>query len=111
MRAANRVTPMDIPVACSLTASDARAQLDEWKELFARAVTSAERVSPRRFEALLQPELPELSELVQLAQREKACCPFFDFALIIDAASTKFVVSVPDHASSVLDHFVANIGL
>jgi hypothetical protein len=101
---------MEIPIACSLDASDARAQLDEWKELFARVVTSVERVSPLRFDALLQPELAELSELVQLAQREKACCPFFDFALIIDCASTKFVVSVPENASSVLDHFVTNVG-
>jgi hypothetical protein len=52
---------------------------------------------------------PGLSELVQLAQREKACCPFFDFSLIIDAASTTLVAVVPDDASPVLDEFVVSV--
>ena len=100
---------MEIPIACSLEASDARAQLGEWKEIFARVVTTVERTSPNRFEASLRAQSPGLSDLVHLAQREKACCPFFDFALIIDATSTTFVVEVPDDAASVLDDFVVSI--
>ena len=106
---AHRVASMEIPIACSLEASDARAQLDEWKELFSNAMTRVDRVAPTRFEVSFRPDLLELSELVQLAQREKACCPFFNFTLIIDSAMTTFVVEVPDDASSVLDQFIANI--
>jgi hypothetical protein len=100
---------MEIPIACSLDASEARAQLGEWKEIFALVVTRVERISPSRFEATLREQSAGLSELVQLAQREKTCCPFFDFSLIIGAASTTFVVVVPDDASSVLDEFVMSI--
>ena len=106
---APRVTSMEIPIACSLDASDARAQLDEWQELFARVMTHVDRVSINRFEVSFRPDLAELSELVQLAQREKACCPFFDFSLIINSTTTTFVVEVPDDASPVLDQFIANI--
>jgi hypothetical protein len=100
---------MEIPIACSLDASEARAQLGEWKEIFARVVTRVERTSPSRFEASLRVQSPGMSELVQLAQRETACCPFFDFSLIIDAASTTLVVVVPDDASPVLDEFVVSV--
>jgi hypothetical protein len=104
-----RVTSMEIPIACSLDTSDARAQLEDWQELFSRVMTHVDRVSLRRFEISLQLDLAELSELVKLAQREKACCPFFDFSLIIDSTMTTFVVEVPDGASPVLDQFIANI--
>ena len=41
--------------------------------------------------------------MVGLAQREKACCPFFDFSLDIAADSVTLVVSVPDDGAPLLD--------
>ena len=38
-----------------------------------------------------------------LAQREKACCPFFTFTIEISADHLALVVEVPDDAIDVLD--------
>jgi hypothetical protein len=100
---------MEIPIACSLEASNARAQIGEWKDLLAKVMLRVDRVTPHRFEVVLRAELPEVRELVQLAQREKSCCPFFNFTLIIESSLATFVVEVPDDASSVLDDFIATI--
>ncbi len=55
----------------------------------------------------LREDLVGLTELVQLAQREKACCGFFEFDLAIDADRARLLVSVPDEATDVLDEFGA----
>jgi hypothetical protein len=96
---------MRVPIACSLDQSAARSQLDEWRRVIARAVAEVERSSPTTVTLTLRPELDGLTELVQLAQREKACCPFFEFALAVDADEVRFLVSVPDEARDVLDDF------
>jgi hypothetical protein len=43
-----------------------------------------------------------VSDAVDLAQREKACCPFFEFAIHVDATTCWLVVRVPPEASAVL---------
>jgi hypothetical protein len=100
---------MEIPIACSLDAIDGRAQLGEWKEVFERVMLRVDRITPNRLEVTLRQELAELKELVQLAQREKACCPFFGFALIIGSTSTALVVEVPEGSSKILDDFISNM--
>jgi hypothetical protein len=46
-----------------------------------------------------------VSEAVELAQREKACCPFFDFSIHVGATACWLVVRVPAEASAVLADF------
>jgi hypothetical protein len=58
---------------------------------------------------LLLAEPTNETALIQLAQREKACCVFFDFTLVIDAARVTFVIEVPQEASSILDDILANL--
>ena len=101
---------MEIPLACSLDAAHARAQLGEWKELLSRTVTDTFRAAPGRLELTLRRELHDVSALVELAQREKACCPFFEFTLAIEATHVTLVAEVPEDASSILDEFVARVG-
>jgi hypothetical protein len=45
-----------------------------------------------------------------LAQREKACCPFFEFSLDIGAESLCLRLRVPDDAAPVLDGLLAGRG-
>ncbi|SRR6266568_8016758 len=98
---------MDVPIACSLTDSEARAQLGEWREILALACTAAERRSPAELALRLRADLAGLADLVRLAQREHACCPFFDFTLRITAGGTTLVISVPPEADRVLDTFAS----
>jgi hypothetical protein len=96
---------MEIPIACSLSAVAARSQLDEWRDLLEASVARTDRLSPTELSFRLNDDLTQLAALVQLAQREKACCPFFRFVIRIDADAIVLHVSVPEDAVSVLDGF------
>ncbi len=96
---------MKVPIACRLTEVAARSQVDEWRELIATTVAGAERVSPTEVRLRLSAPVDGLDGLVQLAQREKACCPFFDFALLIEADSLTLRIMVPTDAAPILDDF------
>jgi hypothetical protein len=94
-----------VPIACSLTASAARSQVGEWRAAMAVTVEDADRGSPTELMLRLRSDLAGLGDLVLLAQREKACCPFFDFTLLVSATSSTLVISVPQEAAPVLDTF------
>ena len=98
---------MRIPIACSLDDSSARAQVDEWRDVLAAGVARVERSDPETVTMVLRPDLAGLRELAALAQREKACCPFFEFTFAIDADRVRFVVSVPADATAILDQFAS----
>ena len=94
----------DPPIACHLDVAAARAQLHEWQELLADDAVTAERGSPS--ELSVHFDASRLAAVVELAQREKACCPFFDFSLGIDADALVLRVAVPSEAAAVLDRLV-----
>lgn len=101
---------MDVPIACSLTVAGARAQLDEWRALCQTPATdtvptivAAERRSPTELRLRLNDDLTGVTELVRLARREQACCPFFDFRLAITAEAVTLTIEVPEEAAAVLD--------
>jgi hypothetical protein len=96
---------MQVPIACSLTSNAARSQLEEWRDLLIRSSTARERTSATELAFRLNQDLSQLTELVRLAQREKACCAFFDFTIRIDADQVTLCVSVPPDASEILDDF------
>lgn len=101
---------VDVPIACSLAAPAARSQLDEWRALLATASVAAERVSPARLSLRLRDDLDQVGTVISLAQREKACCPFFDFAIEIEADRVTLHISVPADAAGILDSFSAGLG-
>jgi hypothetical protein len=96
---------MRVPIACTLDASAARSQVEEWRTVIGRAVAEVERSSPTKLTMTLREDLVGLTDLVQLAQREKACCGFFEFDLTLDADRARFLVCVPEDATEVLDEF------
>jgi hypothetical protein len=93
------------PIACTLSADDARERVEEWRRFFARSVDGVRQLSGNRFRFHLDGDAAEVSEAVDLARREKACCPFFDFSIQIDSDSYWLVVAVPPEASGVLEDF------
>lgn len=95
---------MRVPIACRLTPGAARSQLDEWRQVAAAHVRAVERAAPTQLRLWLG-DLVGLDTVVRLAQREKACCPFFDFAVAIEADAVFLRVTVPEEAVSILDDF------
>ncbi len=98
---------MRIPIACTLDAVSARDQVEEWRQLLGGSVAVVERPSPVELHLVLRSDLANLTEVVRLAQREKECCAFFEFALRIEPATVRLVVSVPPEASALLDDLTA----
>jgi hypothetical protein len=96
---------MRVPIACTLDEFAARSQIDEWRTVITRAVTEVVRSSPTTVTLTLNADLVGLTDLVQLAQREKTCCAFFEFELTVDVDHVRFLVSVPEDAAEVLDQF------
>jgi hypothetical protein len=96
---------VNIPIACTLEPAEARSQLGEWQEVLHRTVAGSERVSPNRLELTILSNA-DIGSLISLAQREVACCPFFSFALEIQAEHLVLAVEVPNDAVGVLDQLV-----
>jgi hypothetical protein len=103
----NQPTPSPVPIACTLSAVDARDQLDEWRALLATEAVETRRVAPTELLIRLRDHPARMGEIVSLARREKACCPFFDFSLRIEPDAVSLSISVPDDGIPVLDTFAA----
>jgi hypothetical protein len=96
---------MKIPIACTLGSEDAAVRLDEWRAALGSTVVGVSRPAPERAELRLVSEPAAIATLIDLAEREKACCEFFDFAFEVEGDGVKLVVSVPHEATAVLDDF------
>ena len=94
---------VEVPIACSLAPEAAHSQLAEWRRLLAQFPSS--RLSPTQLAVHLVGSPPDLVRVIALAQREKACCPFFGFSLQVEADAVVLSVSVPGDATSILDDF------
>jgi hypothetical protein len=93
-----------VPIACSLTAVAADDRIDEWRRFLAASIDAADRTSPQQLRMQLV-STTVLADAVDLAQREKACCDFFEFSIGIEADALWLSVRVPAEASLVLDDF------
>jgi hypothetical protein len=93
-----------VPIACSLTAAAADDRIDEWRRFLAATVDAADRTSPQQLRMHLT-STTDLAAAVDLAQREKDCCDFFEFSIAIEADALWLSVRVPAEASLVLDDF------
>jgi hypothetical protein len=66
-----------------------------------------ERTSAHQFRFLLGASTVAVRDAADLAQREKACCSFFEFSIELDVASWWLVIRVPPEAAPVLADFAA----
>jgi hypothetical protein len=90
------------PIACALSAGDARDQVGEWHRVLTEDVACATRRGPTRVELELVPGC-DLVAVVGLAQREVTCCPFFSFDLQVLSDRLVLVVECPEGASPMLE--------
>lgn len=70
---------LELPVACSLSANDLRQRGDDIAEQFALAVAATEYPDGYGFAFPAQEGLTQ--QLLDFVIFERACCPFFTFAL------------------------------
>jgi hypothetical protein len=95
----------EVPVACSLAADVARHRIEEWRIFFDRSVTEVRVVDEAHLHLGLDGSPETLMSAVDLAQREKACCAFFEFSIDVQADGYSLVIGVPTEATDVLADF------
>ncbi len=98
---------MRIPIACTLREEAAEDRIEEWRRFLSASVTAVEKTGSQSLRLRLGPSKDVVGAAVDLAQREKACCPFFEFAIELEADSSWLRVRVPPEAASVLSDFAA----
>jgi DNA-binding transcriptional MerR regulator len=87
------------PIACSLAPGDLAQRLDDWQRI-TDLVVHRERIDGGVRLLFLAPAPVE--EMARLAAAEQGCCPFFAFALTVDARGTALEVTAPPDGADVL---------
>jgi hypothetical protein len=95
-----------IPLACSLTADDANARVEEWRQFLKHCVVEIDR-SDRSACLRIKEGDDALVAAANLARREKACCPFFEFRLVLVIEAVWLEIDAPEEAAATLDGLVA----
>ncbi|MCU1450789.1 MAG: putative MerR family transcriptional regulator [Acidimicrobiales bacterium] len=90
-----------VPIACSLTEEGLVDRVDEWRQFLSTSVTTVD-ASDTSARLLLRGDDDVLLRAVDLAEREKACCAFFEFGLALDSDGRWLTVAVPDDAAPIL---------
>lgn len=97
-----------VPIACSLAAGDAAVRVGEWNHFLANDIRAV-KGAPPAVDLLLADGDDVLMRAVDLAERERACCPFFTFGIALDPSGRWLTVVVPAEASDTLTGLVTLI--
>jgi MerR family transcriptional regulator, copper efflux regulator len=90
------------PIACALSAADAVTRRDEWSRFFAGDVTETVRTA-HAARLRLQDRDGAILSAIELARREKECCAFFDFRLVVLPEAIWLEIDAPDQGAAMLD--------
>jgi len=105
------VRAVEVPIACTLNAADRLDRGDEWRAFDREVVVERDRVAREQLRLRLDPGLDDaVPRAIDLARREKRCCAFFEFSLVILADAIWLEIAVPGLAAEVLDEFAAAAG-
>jgi MerR family transcriptional regulator, copper efflux regulator len=94
-----------VPIACALSADDASARGEEWRQFVASSVLDIERRGPSARLRLRDGDAALLLA-ADLARREKACCAFFEFRLALLPEGIWLEVDAPAEAAPILDELL-----
>jgi hypothetical protein len=92
-----------VPIACTLSTNAAEDRLGEWQAAY--ALVDEVDAAPCVVRLRLSDDDQALLHVVDLAQREKQCCAFFDFSIELDGSRRWLRITVPEEASDVLAAF------
>jgi hypothetical protein len=90
-----------VPIACTLAPDGVADRMEEWRTFLSTMVTKVEQVTNQATLTLLR-DGETLVVATDLAEREKACCPFFQFSIEVDAFWARLLVGVPLGAEGIL---------
>jgi hypothetical protein len=88
------------PATCTLDAPAFRLREHEFRQLFARRLTTVETVDARSARLVLTTAAE--SELRDLLAREQRCCGFFDFDVAVGGDVVALTVRVPEGSEDAL---------
>jgi hypothetical protein len=94
-----------VPIACTLTSDDASARIEEWRRFLNGPDVAGERMSCEQLRIRLGQSTEVLLVAVDLAEREKACCEFFQFSIELGPESRWLAIDVPPEAVGVIYDF------
>lgn len=92
------VEPSELPVACSLSTDDLRRRGDDLRALFAHAVAASEY--PDGYGFAFPSEESEARALLDFVVFERACCPFFTFALTFPSPHDVILLQIRGNAEA-----------
>jgi len=90
-----------IQIACTLTPDSVVDRMGEWRTFLSTMVTSVERVTNQTTLTLVGGG-DALLLATDLAEREKACCPFFQFSIELEGLEGRLLIGVPTEAAEIL---------
>jgi hypothetical protein len=90
-----------LPIACTLTADALLDRKSEWNAFLATMVKNIDIASSHATLTLVG-GADVLVGATDLAERERACCPFFRFSLELDGDGTRLHIQVPAEAHEIL---------
>jgi DNA-binding transcriptional MerR regulator len=88
------------PIACSLGGGDMATRIDEWRAVLGEVTDRHALPNGRR---LVFGEPAPLAEIARLTAAEYECCPFFAFAVTIDARGVALEVTAPADGQVLLE--------
>jgi hypothetical protein len=98
----------EVLIACTLTADAMVDRVAEWRSVLS---TMVEKVDRHENEATLTLSRGRgaLLTVVDLAEREKACCSFFEFSIQLEGIDARLHVEVPPEADQILTDLLSLI--
>ena len=91
-----------VPIACSLPAEGTASRMEEWQDFLGGRVVEVVRRGPTARLRLKAGDNVVLAA-VDLARREKECCPFFEFRLLLWPDAVWLEIEAPEEAGALLD--------
>ncbi|GAA4011831.1 MerR family transcriptional regulator [Allokutzneria multivorans] len=85
------------PIACSLDGEEQSSRIARWKEVLSDADRSHVDGG-----VVLRLPASRSAALAELAAAEQACCPFFEFTLVLARGVVELRVRAPEHAAPLL---------
>jgi hypothetical protein len=96
--------PLELPLACSLTADQQVERQTEFRELARRALTDRRR-EPGRVVLSFRAEPGVAEQVEDLAHRERECCPFLELSIERADGVVALSIGAGADADAVLDAF------
>jgi hypothetical protein len=101
--------PQELPIACSLSATDAQTRKARWEAVAGAALLESERTAAGARQIYRGDADVEL-ELAELIDLEAQCCAFLDFQLSREEGRLVLDVSGPPEAAEIVALFGAGAG-